>query len=188
MKLTILWLCIFDGNNADFLTGHVTRVQCDGDKARDIYQILIWLQHTQLWNGGNGFATVSKYNFIAVMLHATHKYPASSYKRNEEWSKYWGFLMTGRRTDVLETGDRLSRSLEHLQFTWISWHQGSRRLCRQPCWIIRHWAPTLPGRIFYSRPLLWGHSGTLPWQCQVKLIQPPLQSTSLHWFKLKWAR
>ena len=125
---------------------------------------------------------------IAVMLHATHKYPASSYKRNEEWSKYWGFSMTGRRTDVLETSDRRSGSLEHLQFTWISWHQGSRRLCRQPCWIIRHWAPTLPGRIFYSRPLLWGHSGTLPWQCQVKLIQPPLQSTSLHWFKLKWAR
>ena len=108
--------------------------------------------------------------------------PVTKETKNDQ---YWGFSMTGRRTDVLETGDRLSGSLEHLQFTWISWHQGSRRLCRQPCWIIRHWAPTLPGRIFYSRPLLWGHSGTLPWQCQVKLIQPPLQSTLLHWFKLK---
>ena len=58
-------MCIFDGNNADFLTE--TRDTClmwQGLGTWHLYQILIWLRHTQLWNAGNRFVTVHKNNFI----------------------------------------------------------------------------------------------------------------------------
>ena len=111
---------------------------------------------TQLWIAGNGFVTVNKNNFMAILLllGAAPTWQESDVMIQALESTRVVWWQAKVSPVVLATGDRLSGSLEHLQFTWISSHQVSRPLPRQPGRIIRHWTQTLwPGGYFIPGPL-----------------------------------